>query len=433
MKVWKEITHFVGFDWAKDHHDVLVLDRDGSIVLRFRFDHSSTGWTLCQEKLAQFPQLAIAVEAGYNLALERLAALGYRVYPVQPRSSKSYRLRRRPSGAKRDPIDCWALAEALRLEGHSWRPLTTPEPVVQELRLLCRDEVTLIEQRTALVNQLQQVLFEYYPAALEAFDNWCAPSAWAFVERFPTPQALVQAGQRKWQKFLHLHRYYHAQTNQKRVAIFAQADQCCGTKAIVAAKSTLALALVKLLQALEKQLIGYRSRITECFKRHPDYPVFDSLPGIGAKLAPRLLSELVTLKDLTDQPQALQCLAGTAPVSYQSGQVSIVHLRRQCNRFLRYTIHLYANVSRYDCDWAQTYYRSHREKGQSHACALRCLGMRWLKIMAAMVRNHTPYDAALHSRNQLKHGSWVLQREPNGPSKSKCRPRNTTNNRPIHK
>jgi hypothetical protein len=65
---------------------------------------------------------------------------------------------------------------------------------VQQLRLLCRDEVALIEQRTALINQLQQALYEYYPAALEAFQDWCAPSAWAFVERFPTPQSLVQAG-----------------------------------------------------------------------------------------------------------------------------------------------------------------------------------------------------------------------------------------------
>ncbi len=40
---------------------------------------------------------------------------------------------------------------------------------------------------------------------------------------------------------------------------------------------------------------------------------------------------------------------------------------------------------------------------------LRCLGMRWLKIVAAMIRNHTPYDSALHARNQLQHGSWVLQ------------------------
>jgi hypothetical protein len=38
--------------------------------------------------------------------------------------------------------------------------------------------------------------------------------------------------------------------------------------------------------------------------------------------------------------------------------------------------------------------------------------MRWLKIIAAMMRNKTPYDAAIHTRNQLQHGSWVLQLQP---------------------
>jgi transposase len=121
--------------------------------------------------------VAIAVEAGHSAAIERLVALGHCVYPVHPRSSKSYRTRKLPSGTKTDHADYWALADALRLEGEGWRALTAPEPLVQQLRLLCRDEVALIEQRTALVNQLQQALYEYYPAALEAFDDWCAPSA----------------------------------------------------------------------------------------------------------------------------------------------------------------------------------------------------------------------------------------------------------------
>jgi hypothetical protein len=73
---------------------------------------------------------------------------------------------------------------------------------VTELRLLCRDEVALIEERTALINQLQSALREYYPAALEAFEDWTLPSAWAFLEAFPTPQALASAGKRKWEKFL---------------------------------------------------------------------------------------------------------------------------------------------------------------------------------------------------------------------------------------
>jgi len=205
---------------------------------------------------------------------------------VHPRSSKSYRTRKLPSGTKTDRADCWALADALRLEGESWRVLTAPEPLVQQLRLLCRDEVALIEQRTALVNQLQQALYEYYPAALEAFEDWCAPSAWAFVERFPTPRSLVQAGKRKWQNFLHAQKLFHPEWNQKRMEIFAKADQFCGAEATIAAKSVLAVATVKILQTVEAQLARYRALITERFKQHPDHALFASLPGAGPNSSP---------------------------------------------------------------------------------------------------------------------------------------------------
>jgi hypothetical protein len=33
-------------------------------------------------------------------------------------------------------------------------------------------------------------------------------------------------------------------------------------------------------------------------------------------------------------PSALQCLAGTAPVIYQSGQIHKLYLRRHCNKLL---------------------------------------------------------------------------------------------------
>src|SRR5260370_13277271 len=35
MKSWKEFTHFAALDWAKDHHDVVVVDRQGTVVADF--------------------------------------------------------------------------------------------------------------------------------------------------------------------------------------------------------------------------------------------------------------------------------------------------------------------------------------------------------------------------------------------------------------
>lgn len=409
MNTWSDLTHFAGFDWADDHHDIVVLDRQGTIVDQWTFEHSLEGWTSCRQKLAAYGgKLGVALETSRGLAVDELLQCELTLYPVQPLAASRLRDRKAPSGAKSDRFDGWALAEGLRLDGHGWKALAPEDPLVLELRLLCRDEVGLIQQRTLLVNQLIAALKEYYPSALEAFEDWTAPVAWDFVLSFPTAQALTQAGRRKWEKFLHTHKLWRPQTSERRLDTFAKAPDWKPSAAVVAAKSRLALSLVSLLHRLQGELDKYRVRIEELFKRHPDHQLFGSLPGAGPMLGPRLLAELGQDRDRFSDAQSLQCLAGTAPVSFQSGQIHRVRLRRQCNRFLRHALHLWANCSRFKSAWAQAYYHSARARGKSHACALRCLAQRWLEILWKMWQDRSAYDAEKHLANLKKHGSRTL-------------------------
>jgi len=409
MKPHSELTHFAGFDWAKDHHDIVVVDATGSIAGEYRIEHSLSGWQQWKEITAAFPNLGVAIETSFGAAVEQLLDSGVTVYPINPMNAKRYRERKCSSGDKNDRHDAWSQADALRLDGHGWRALTVQDPMVAELRLLCRDEVALIAERTALINQLQQALHDYYPTALEAFDDWTLISAWSFVETFPTPQALGTAGKRKWEKFLHCHKLYRPQTYQKRMDAFANAGQWHIGAPTIAAKSFLAVTRCKQLRALQLQLDAYRKRIEVLFHSHPDNDMFGSLPGAGPKIAPRLLGEIGSDRALYQEPQGLQCMAGTAPVSYQSGKVHKVHIRRKCNKHLRYTVHLFADKSRAQCTWAAVYYDALRQRGMTHPQALRCLGQRWLKIIWKMWQTRTPYDPELHMRDQIAHGSWVLQ------------------------
>jgi transposase len=410
MNSWNEITHYAGFDWAKDHHEVVIVDRLGHIVADFQIEHNAQGWQRWREQLVALGSgVAACVETSQGMVVECLLDSDVTVYPVSPVSAKRYRERKVPSGNKTDHVDAWSLADALRVDGHGWKALAKEDPLVAELRLLCRDEVALIEERTALINQLQQALYEYYPAVLEAFEDWTKPAAWAFVEAFPTPQALAAAGKRKWEKFLHSHKLARPETYQKRMEIFGRACQFLSGQALTRAKSRLALARARMLRVLQNQIDAYRAEIERLFAKHPDHDLFGSLPGAGPKLAPRLLGEIGSDRARFEDPTGLQCLAGTAPVSYQSGQIHKVNIRRHCNKPLRHVVHLWANLSRKSCPWAAVYYDALRQRGKSHACALRCLGQRWLKILWKMWQSGTRYDPDLHTQNQIKHGSWVLK------------------------
>jgi transposase len=411
MHTFEQLTHFAGFDWAKDHHDAVILDRQGATVQSVSFAHTAEGWAQWRETIKAYPALGVAIETNQGAAVEQLLQSQVTVYPMQPKAAERYRDRHVPSGSKTDRTDAWCFGDALRVDGQHWRPLAPEDPLTEELRLLCRDEVELITQRTALVNQLQQALYEYYPAALEAFEDWTAPYAWEFVLAYPTADQLVKAGQRKWEKFLHTHKLWRPETAPKRLEIFGRADRFCGSEAVTRAKSRLAVSTAQVLRTLQKQLEEYRRVIEKLFAQHPDHDLFGSLPGAGAKLAPRLLSEIGSDREQYPDAQGLRCLAGTAPVSFESGKIRRAKIRWHCNRQLRHAVHLWSDCSRKFCAWAGTYYQAQRDKGKSHACALRCLGQRWLNILWKMWQSRQPYDETLHALNQQRHGSWLFAAE----------------------
>ena len=73
---------------------------------------------------------------------------------------------------------------------------------------------------------------------------------------------------------------------------------------------------------------------------------FASGRGTSQFMNANFIGEIGSDRSRFEDPSALQCLAGTAPVSYQSGQIHKVYLRRHCNKLLRHAVHFWANLSR---------------------------------------------------------------------------------------
>ncbi len=218
---WNQHSHFAALDWASDHHDVVVVASTGAFVAGFRFAHTAAGWAEFTEKMQPFAGSPLALETSSGPAVDQLLQRGWTLYPVNPKAAERYRERKAPSGTKTDRLDAWSLADALRTDGHGWRVLVAQDEATTLLHALCRDENSLIEQRTALVNQLIAALREFYPAALAGFEDWTQPCAWALIQQFPTPLALQTAGKRKWEKFLHTHRLWRTDTAPARLQVFA--------------------------------------------------------------------------------------------------------------------------------------------------------------------------------------------------------------------
>jgi len=102
-------------------------------------------------------------------------------------------------------------------------------------------------------------------------------------------------------------------------------------------------------------------------------------------------------------PQAVRQLAGTCPVTKQSGKKKQILFRKACNRDYRDTMQQYAMVSVQQADWAAAYYKEAKARGHYKNSAFRCLANRWVGIIWKMWQTGQPYNEAYHMQQIRKH------------------------------
>ena len=106
-----------------------------------------------------------------GLFIGALVAAGYPVLAVNPMSTSRYRERHSTSGAKSDPGDAKVLADLARTDAHNHRPVAGDSDSAEAVKVLARAHQSMIWTRQRQTNQLRSTLREFYPAALDAFDD----------------------------------------------------------------------------------------------------------------------------------------------------------------------------------------------------------------------------------------------------------------------
>ena len=182
---------WVGDAWAEDHHDIEIQGEDGRRLARARLPEGLEGITRLHALIAKHPpaswaelesveaagRVRIGIETDRGTWVQALLAAGYQVYAINPMSSARYRERHSTSGAKSDQGDAHVLAEIVRLDHAHHRQVTGDSPMAEAVKLLARAHQSLIWDRTRQVLRLRSTLREFFPAALQAFDDLAAGEA----------------------------------------------------------------------------------------------------------------------------------------------------------------------------------------------------------------------------------------------------------------
>jgi hypothetical protein len=189
---------FCGIDWAEDHHDIALVNRDGQLLARRRISDDAAGLAALLELLAEHGDSAedpvpVAIETPRGLLTACLRATGRAVYPINPMAVARYRDRHSIAGRKSDHGDAVVLAGILRTDAHAHRPLPADSELAQAIAVLARAQQDAVWARTAAHNKLRSHLREYYPAFLAAFhgakDGIMRPEARAILAAAPDPAA----------------------------------------------------------------------------------------------------------------------------------------------------------------------------------------------------------------------------------------------------
>jgi len=407
-----ELQAWIGIDWADEKHDVSLYEvatgRQERLELRQSPEALQEWIGQLRSRYANSGEVAVVLEQGRGALLNVLMGCEFLVlYVINPKALSRYREAFYGSGAKSDPVDAVLMREMVQQNPDRFRAWRPEDVLTRSLRLMTEGRRDLVSQTTALTNQLTALLKSYYPQALRWIGALDSPWACDFLEQWPTLQALQHSSRRQILRFYEKHPRPSLDMEQQ-LKQFDQAMPLTGDEAVLEYSTLMVQALIPQLRALLHSIDEFDRKIAEVFRKHPDRPIFESFPGAGSALAPRLLAAFGADRDRYAAASEMQKFSGIAPVTEKSGKQHWVHWRMACPKFIRQTFHEFADHSRRWSTWAKAYYQLQVQRGKKHHAAIRALAYKWIRILFRCWKKHEAYQEATYMASLVKHQSPLL-------------------------
>ena len=397
-------------DWADEKHDVWLWDAATGETRHRVVEHTPEAiveWLGDLQERYAGGRIAICLEQSRGALIYALMGHAFlALYPVNPVTLSRYREAFSPSRAKDDPSDARLLCEILRLHRDKlvlWQP---DDEQTRSLTFLNEERRKAVNLRTKLVLRMQSALKLYFPQALDWLGvHLYNTLACEWLIKWPTLDDVQKAKPQTLRNFYYAHNCRRPEQGQAYIAAIAAAEPLTKDRAVITANRLTVLMLAKQLRTLYASIQEYDRQIAKLFADHPDRFIFESLPGAGSVLAPRLLSAFGTDRQRHPSPKDIQTYAGIAPVIERSGKQSWTHWRWSCPKFLRQTFHEFAKNSIPYSTWASAYYEQQKKRGKGHNAAIRSLAFKWIRIIHRCWMDGRPYDENLYLQTLKQRGS----------------------------
>lgn len=407
-----QISAYVGFDWADQKHVLRIQSAESDEIEAKELEQRPEAlaeWVGKMRERFRGGKIAIGIEQSRGAVVYHLMQYEFlELYPINPKTLAKYREAFNVNKASSDAIDADLLLELVRLHRGRLRPWVPDDKQTRLLSMLVENRRKLVNTITKETNRLTSLLKNYYPQALEVAGCLSTEKACEFLSRWPTLELLKSADSTELREFYRRHGSAGKVGIEKRFKVISEAQPLTTDEAIIEMSVMMVKAIVRQLRGLRESVNEFEERIAELFAEHPYGEIFDSFPGAGKALAPRLTAAFGTNLNRFDSASEVQQFSGIAPVTEQSGKSSWVHRRFASPKFLKQTFHEFAAHSIPESIWAKAFYRQQRARGKGHHAAVRALAFKWTRILYRCWQENRPYDEQVYLKALARRGSPLV-------------------------
>ena len=383
----------IGLDVGKAAHHACALDPDGKRLVDREIENTETALRGVFAEMTAKGRVLVVVDQLHSIGALPVAVA--QAMGIDTAYLPGLSMRRladlHPGNAKTDARDAYVIANAALTVPHTLRTLDVPSEAQADLAMLLGFDDDLAAQVTAAVNRLRGLLVQILPTLEKALgDNTSHPAVLHLLIKAGGPDGLRAMGKARIDTQLRKHapRIHSRLADEIWGGLNAQTVTVPGTSAAAKVLPGLAAQILQL-RDQRKQIA---TDVQKVLDDHPLFTILTSMPGVGVKIAARLLAEIGG--DVSAFPTAahLAAYAGLAPVTKRSGtSIRGEHVNRGGNKRLKNALFMAAFTSLRPDPASRAYYDRKRAEGKKHNAALICLARRKTDVLYAMIRDHQPY------------------------------------------
>src|SRR4030066_2501830 len=408
VKRISEETLLVTIDMGKVKHTGYYRFPDGAEGKVFEFSNSRNGFEdmwqrVCRAKRSRnLTGMVVGFESTGPYAeplLHFLRKRNVRLVQVNPFHTKRLKELQGNSPSKTDQKDPKVIADIIEL-GHALTVII-PEGTVAELRRLTQARERSIQRMRMLISQLQDLIFLIFPEFMPVMKDITIKSTQYLLKNYPRPQDIVEQGVDGLTQILK--KVSRGRLRKERATmLYHAATESIG---IGEGRESIALEIKETVSSIENIEIFVKELEKHMSKHLKDIPYSRcilSMKGIGEITTAGLIGEMGDFRKYSTISEVIK-LAGLDLFEISSGKHKGKRRISKRGRPLMRKLLFFAaiNVVRKG-GILHEWYQESLKRGMQKIKALVAVSRKLLRIIFALVRNHSEYVTGYLKPKELK-------------------------------